>query len=62
LTLRESANERREVMFMVLAIKPSLVPSSERSLHGEVKEAATRVSLETNAPDDLSVIGAWLVF
>jgi hypothetical protein len=47
---------------MVLAIKPSLVPSSERSLHGEVKEAATRVSLETNAPDDLSVIGAWLVF
>jgi hypothetical protein len=42
--------------------KPSLVPSPERSFHGEVKEANARASLETNAPDDLLVTGAWLVF
>jgi hypothetical protein len=33
-----------------------------RSVHGEVKEVATRVSLETNTLDDLSIIGAQLVF
>jgi hypothetical protein len=47
---------------MVLTIKPCLVPFSKRSFHGEVKEATTRASLETNAPDDLSVTSAWLVF
>jgi hypothetical protein len=62
MTLKESTNKRREARFMILKIKPSLVPSPERSFHGEVKEAATRASFETNTLDDLSVIGAWLVF
>jgi hypothetical protein len=47
---------------MIFTIKPSLVSSPERSFHREVKEPAIRVSLDTHAPDDLSVIGASLVF
>jgi hypothetical protein len=52
----------QEARFMILKIKRSLVPSPERIFRGEVKEAATRASFETNTLDDLSVIGAWLVF
>jgi hypothetical protein len=47
---------------MIFIIKPGLVSSPERSFHREVKEPAMRVSLETHAPDDLSVISASLVF
>jgi hypothetical protein len=47
LIFRESAHERREAWFMVLVVKPSLVPSRERNLHRKVKEATHRTSLET---------------
>jgi hypothetical protein len=46
---------------MVFTVKPGLVPSSKRSFLGKVKEAATRASLETHAPDHLLVIGTRLV-
>jgi hypothetical protein len=62
LELEELANKRREVRFVVFTIKPSLVPSSERSFHGEVKEAIARASLKTNTPDNLSVTNVWLIF
>jgi hypothetical protein len=62
LELEELANKRREVRFVVFTIKPSLVPSSKRSFHGEVKEATARASLKTNTPDNLSVTGVWLIF
>jgi hypothetical protein len=47
---------------MIFTVKPCFVPSPEGRFHGEVEEAATRVSLESHAPDNLSVIDAWLVF
>jgi hypothetical protein len=62
LILKESANKKREARFMVFSIKLGFVPSPERSFHGEVKEASTRASLEINAPNDVLVIGTWLVF
>jgi hypothetical protein len=34
----------------------------ERRFYGEVKKAAERSSLESHAPDDLSVVGARLIF
>jgi hypothetical protein len=61
LTFRESAHERREARFMVFIVKPSLVPSLERSLHRKVKETTQRASLETHASNNLSVSGAQLV-
>jgi hypothetical protein len=62
LKLRESAHERAEARFMVFAIKQSLVPSPERRFHRKVEEATKRMSLESNAFDNILVIGAWLVF
>jgi hypothetical protein len=47
---------------MVFTIKPCLVSSLQRSFHGEVKEAVATVSFETDAPDNLLIIGTWLVF
>jgi hypothetical protein len=47
---------------MVFVVKPSLVPSPERRLHWKIKEATQRVSLETNASNNLSVSSTWLVF
>jgi hypothetical protein len=40
---------------MVLTVEPRPVPSSKGSLHREVKEANTRVGLETHAPDNHAV-------
>jgi hypothetical protein len=62
LKFRESAYKRREVGFMVLTLEPCLVPSPKGSLHRMVKEASTRVGLETHAPNNLVVSGTWLVF
>jgi hypothetical protein len=62
LELGESTNKRREAGFMVFTIKPCLVSSLQRSFHGEVKEAVATVSFETDAPDNLLIIGTWLVF
>jgi hypothetical protein len=48
---------------MIFTIKPGFVPSLERIFHGEVEEAATSASLASSASDDdLSVIGACLIF
>jgi hypothetical protein len=46
---------------MVFIVEPSLMPSPDRSFHWEVKEAVARASLETYAPDNLSVVTAGLV-
>jgi hypothetical protein len=40
---------------MVLAIEPCPVPSSKRGFQGKIKEASTRASLKTYAPNDLSI-------
>jgi hypothetical protein len=61
-TLRESAHKGRKVGLVIFIVKPCFVPSPERRFHEEVEEAVARVSLESHAPDNLSVIGAWLVF
>jgi hypothetical protein len=58
----ESAYKRREAGFMVLAVEPCPVPSLKESLHWKVKEAGARAGLETYAPDNLVVSGAWLIF
>jgi hypothetical protein len=50
LELRESAYKGREARLVVLTIKPSPMPSPERSLQRKVKEANTRVGLKTYTP------------
>jgi hypothetical protein len=45
LKFRESAYERREVGFIVLAVEPHSVPSTKGSLHGKFMEASARASL-----------------
>jgi hypothetical protein len=62
LVLRGLANKGGEARFMIFTVKLGLVSSPERSFHREVKETAARASLKTYTLDDLSVIGAWLVF
>jgi hypothetical protein len=62
LELRELVNKGREARFMVLTIELRPMPSPERSLHGKIKEAGTRVSLKTHASNDLSVSGPLLIF
>jgi hypothetical protein len=59
--LRKSANERREVGFIVFTRKPSLMSFHRRSFHREIKEAVARVSLETYASDNLPVVSAGLI-
>jgi hypothetical protein len=48
--------------FIVLAIKPGVMPSLERSHHRKVEEASTRAGLKTYTPNNLSVSGTRLVF
>jgi hypothetical protein len=62
LILKEMAYEGREGGFMVFAVKPDHVPSQERQFHGTIKKAAKGSSLESNAPDHLSFVSAWLIF
>jgi hypothetical protein len=62
LILRESTHKGRKAGLMIFTVKPRFVSSPERRFHGVVEEAAARVSLESNTPDNLSIIGAWLVF
>jgi hypothetical protein len=62
LVFRESAYEGRDVGFMVLTIEPAPVPSSKKSLHWEFEKDASRASLETHTPDNLSVSGTRLIF
>jgi hypothetical protein len=62
LKFRESAYERREAGFMVLAVEPCHVPSLKGSFHRKVKEASVRVGLETHSSDNLAVSDAQLVF
>jgi hypothetical protein len=62
LKFRESTYEGRETGFTIFTMILDFVPSPERSFHGAVEEAATWVSLESNASDDLTVTGAWLIF
>jgi hypothetical protein len=62
LILREPTYKGREPRFMFFIVKPSLVPSPKRRFHGEVEKAAKRAGLESNALDNLSVVGAWLIF
>jgi hypothetical protein len=62
LKFRESAYEGRDVGFMIFTTKLGFVPSSEGSFHVEVEEATTRVSLESSASDNHSVIGTQLIF
>jgi hypothetical protein len=61
LKFRESAYKRREAGFMVLAIEPRPMPSPKGSLHRKVKEASTRVGLETHTPNNLAVSSTLLV-
>jgi hypothetical protein len=61
LELGEPAYEWREASFMVLAIEPCHMPSLKRGFHEKIKEASTRVSLKTYAPNDLSVGGTRLI-
>jgi hypothetical protein len=62
LELGESAYKEREIRFVVLTIKLGPMPSSERSLQRKVKEASTRVGLNTYTHDNLSVSSTRLVF
>jgi hypothetical protein len=62
LELEELAYEWREVGFMVLAIEPCSVPSSERSFQQKVKEASARVGLKTYSPNNLPGSRTRLVF
>jgi hypothetical protein len=59
--LVESAHKGREARFMILAIEPCHVPSPKRSFQGKVKEASTRVGLETYAHNNLLVGGTQMV-
>jgi hypothetical protein len=61
LELEESAYERREAGFVVLAIEPCLVPSLKRGFQGKVEESSARVSFKTYTPNILSVGGTRLV-
>jgi hypothetical protein len=47
---------------MVLVLELGLMSSPNTSFHWEFKEAPTRVSLKTYAPDNLAVFSARLVF
>jgi hypothetical protein len=51
LELKESTYKGRGARFMVLTIKPSSMPSLERSLHRKVEEANTRAGLKTYTPN-----------
>jgi hypothetical protein len=62
LKFRESAYKGWEVGFMVLTVEPHPVPSPKGSLKRKVKEASTRVGLETHASDNLVVSDTRLVF
>jgi hypothetical protein len=62
LILRESTRKVRKAGLVIFTIKSRFVPSSKRRFHGEIEEATARASLESNAPNSLSVIGAWLIF
>jgi hypothetical protein len=63
LKFRESAYERREDGFIVLAVEPHSVPSTKGSLHGNFMKASARASLlETYTFTNLTVSGARLVF
>jgi hypothetical protein len=62
LILEESAYERGEAGFMVSVVKPGHVPSPERRFHRKIKEVAKGSCLESNTPDNLSVVSAWLIF
>jgi hypothetical protein len=61
LIFNESAYEGSEAGFMVFTVEPCHVPSTERGLHREIKETASRVSLKAYIPDNLSVRGTRLV-
>jgi hypothetical protein len=62
LIVRESAHKGRKARLMIFTIKPRFVPSLERRFYWEVEDATARASLESNAPYNLLVISAWLVF
>jgi hypothetical protein len=62
LKLRESAYERRETKFMVLAVEPHSVPSSKGILHWKVQEASVRAGLKTHTSVNLAISGAPLIF
>jgi hypothetical protein len=61
LELGEPAYEQREARFMILTMEPYLVPSPKRGFQGKVEEASARASLETYAPNDVSVGDAQLI-
>jgi hypothetical protein len=50
LEFRESTYKGREARLIVLTIKLGPIPSPQRSLHRNVKEASARASLKTHAP------------
>jgi hypothetical protein len=58
---RESAQEGREVGFMILAMEPCPMPSLKGSFQGKIEEASRRAGLETYAPNSLPVGGTRLV-
>jgi hypothetical protein len=62
LELREMAYEWREAGFMVLAIEPCSVPSTERSFQRKVEESSVRADLKTYSPNNLLVSGTRLGF
>jgi hypothetical protein len=62
LKFRELAYKRREVGFVVLIVEPCHVPSLNRSLHWNVKEAGARAGLETHTPDNLAISSTRLIF
>jgi hypothetical protein len=62
LKFRESTYEKGEAGFMVLIVEPRHVPSPKGSFQQKVKEASTRIGLETHPSDNLAVSGALLVF
>jgi hypothetical protein len=62
LKFRDFVYKKREAGFVVLAVQPRPMPSPKGSLHWKVKEAGTRVGLETHALDKLAACGTRLVF
>jgi hypothetical protein len=62
LELGKMTNERGDAGFMVFAIKPGLVPFSDRSFHQEIDEAIVGVSLKVDTTDNFSIGGTGLIF
>jgi hypothetical protein len=61
LELGKATNEWGEAGFMIFTIKPTPMPSQERSFQWEIDEATVGASLKAVA-DNFSVGGAGLVF